>query len=217
MYAALEHAWRTQLGSVPSRASLLVLLSQWALETGRGHAMWCWNVGNAKHVDGDGHDFTYFACDEVIGGKVVWFYPDNPACCFRAFSSLDAGVADYLDLIHRRFARSWPSVEAGNPDAFAHALKFQGYYTADEWQYARTLVALFNEFSSTIGHAFDLHMTAGVQAALNHLGAAPPLTVDGSNGPKTLAAVRTFQLAHGLVADGVVGPQTAAALGTALR
>ena len=38
------------------------------------------------------------------------------------------------------------------------------------------------------------------------------LTVDGKFGPKTLAAVKAYQLAHGLKVDGIVGPQTMAAL-----
>lgn len=54
---------------------------------------------------------------------------------------------------------------------------------------------------------------AQVQAKLNALGANPPLTVDGSNGPKTIAAVKAFQNAKGLKADGLVGPLTLAAMG----
>jgi peptidoglycan hydrolase-like protein with peptidoglycan-binding domain len=49
-----------------------------------------------------------------------------------------------------------------------------------------------------------------LQTLLNAHGAN--LTVDGSFGPGTLAAVKTFQGRHGLAVDGIVGPDTKAAL-----
>lgn len=52
---------------------------------------------------------------------------------------------------------------------------------------------------------------AMVQRRLNELGYGP-LTVDGSFGPMTEAAVVAFQADHGLDVDGIVGPYTWAAL-----
>lgn len=216
VFAALRRAWEAQFGHAPQRTSLLVLLAQWALETGRGHAMHCYNLGNAKHVPNDGRDWTFFACNEVIAEHIKWFYPDDPACCFRAFKTLDEGAADYLSLISRaRFAFAWPAVLAGDPGEFSHALKAKGYYTADESQYTRSLQSLFLEFSRTVGNALDLHSVRGQQAALNALGAQPPLAVDGRFGPKTAAAVRWFQVHHGLEADGVADSKTVQALAVA--
>ena len=47
-----------------------------------------------------------------------------------------------------------------------------------------------------------------LQCALNSTGASPALVVDGIFGPKTEAAVKTYQKSHGLVQDGIVGPKT---------
>jgi peptidoglycan hydrolase-like protein with peptidoglycan-binding domain len=55
-----------------------------------------------------------------------------------------------------------------------------------------------------------------IQSALNALGTSPPLTVDGKMGPRSIAAIKSFQLSHGLVADGVAGPKTKIALQTAV-
>ena len=49
-----------------------------------------------------------------------------------------------------------------------------------------------------------------LQQLLNQHGAN--IVADGDFGPNTLAAVRTFQSAHGLAVDGIVGPNTKAAL-----
>jgi putative chitinase len=58
--------------------------------------------------------------------------------------------------------------------------------------------------------------TVWVQQSLNRLGAEPPLIVDGSFGPGTMAAVKAFQQAHGLEVDGKVGPRTITAIEQAL-
>lgn len=51
-----------------------------------------------------------------------------------------------------------------------------------------------------------------IQRALNTLGASPPLVMDGKLGPKSVAAVKSFQTAHGLTPDGIAGPKTKTAL-----
>ncbi len=173
MAHALIAAWSALFGMhPPSRESIALLLGQWALETGRGRSMMCWNAGNVKSHEGDGHSFCFFACNEVLtpaqvahyvagaeprtDGKpgpnavatspsVVWFYPSHPGCRFRAFHTIDEGAVDYLGLLNRRFAKAWPAVLAGDPTAFSHALKAQGYYTAPEASYTAGVVALFRE------------------------------------------------------------------------
>ncbi|MCW3473269.1 peptidoglycan-binding protein [Limobrevibacterium gyesilva] len=60
--------------------------------------------------------------------------------------------------------------------------------------------------------AADDDSTRALQQALNDVGAAPKLDVDGLAGPSTEAAIRWFQQAAGLTVDGVAGEITWAAL-----
>ncbi len=65
-------------------------------------------------------------------------------------------------------------------------------------------------------NAIDLGTYAGVQRALNALGATPPLDVDNEPGSLTERAIAVFQNKAGLKVDGVVGPATIFALTEAL-
>jgi hypothetical protein len=150
LYRELGDAWVRLCGSEPTRASLLVLLAHWALETGFGHSCWNWNFGNSKHVAGDGRDFYQIRCNEVVNGVVVWLDPPNPGCSFRAFDSIAAGVVDYLTLLRGQFGFAWPHVEAGDPAAFCHALKQRGYYTADEALYTAGVVRCYHQLEASI-------------------------------------------------------------------
>jgi hypothetical protein len=145
LYASLRRAWPDA-----GRSSLLVLLSHWALETGFGHYCHLFNLGNAKHVPGDGHDYTQFRCNEIIGGKVVWISPPDPGCSFVAFPDLDTGAAYYLGQLRGRFQSAWPFVEAGDVVGFCHALKLAHYYTADEGLYTAGVTRCYHQLDGTI-------------------------------------------------------------------
>jgi hypothetical protein len=217
LFGALSRAWQKAFNETPHRTSLLVLLAQWALETGRGHSMHCYNLGNVKSAQKSG-DWCFFRCNEIINGKEVWFEPDHPACCFRAFASLDDGALDYLNTLHDRFKPAWPAVVAGDPQSFVHLLKINRYFTADEAQYTRSVVSLFNEFSRTLpltvgsatsGAAMpDIYSPAGLSQTLTGLG----FPADPND---STSAVRAFQASQGLVTDGIAGRITLATLAKA--
>jgi peptidoglycan hydrolase-like protein with peptidoglycan-binding domain len=76
-----------------------------------------------------------------------------------------------------------------------------------------TLDSMKNLFTAG---SMPITTNANVQHALNVLGASPVLAEDGVFGPKTIAAIKAFQIAHGLAADGVAGPKTKTALSLAL-
>jgi hypothetical protein len=173
---ALWKAWQGFFGSTPKKESIWVLASQWSLETGHGRSMWGYNLGNVKSREGDGYDYQFFTCNEILvksqaeklaaedpehakisstradGTCIIWFYPKHPACRFRAFKSLLEGATDYIALLARRFDKAWPAVSAGDPAAFSHLLRVQRYYTADEQAYTSQLVSIFKSYAKL---AFD--------------------------------------------------------------
>lgn len=147
---ALVNAWTLLFGAGPTARSVAVLLSQWALETGRGKSCYASNLGNARPptTRGDTLCCQLTHVSEIIGGREYFFAPPSRGSTFRAFESLDEGAAWYLNSLHTRFAHAWPAVIAGDPTAYSLALAESHYYTANPAQYTRTMVALFNEFLS---------------------------------------------------------------------
>lgn len=161
---AVVRGWPAVEGDIPLEASIAVLFAQYMIETG-GAACWNYNIGNVKHVKGDGYDYQMLngvwegvspaTADQLIAGgqakadpsadhqkavgvsrRSVIFMPPHPATWFRAFSTLDEGMAEHLGLLKKRFTKAWPFVLSGDFVAFAHALHDQHYFTADPTSYA---------------------------------------------------------------------------------
>jgi hypothetical protein len=177
MFVALWRAWIDAFETTPMRNSILLLIAHWALETGWGKSMHCFNVGNVKSREGDGRDFCFFACGEEVPKATadawlhaapslvhvkrwyvrdeqmlasVWIEPDHAACRFRAFRTLEEGATDYLALLRRRFSTAWPFVCTGDPVGFVRALKQARYFTADAGVYAASVRSIFSKLQTEL-------------------------------------------------------------------
>lgn len=147
---AIVHGWRCYFGGDPKRESLLVLLAQSALETGRWSAIHCFNFGNIKSAPGDGRSWTFFRCNELLDGKWCWFDPPHPQTRFRAYDSAEEGAVDYVALLVRRYTAAWGAVTVGDPGAFVDCLKRGMYFTAPIEPYRRNVISLFREFDKAL-------------------------------------------------------------------
>jgi hypothetical protein len=93
------------------------------------------------------------------GGKIdVVIIPKHPYCCFRAFATLDAAMADHLATLAGTFPTGYAGLLTGDPDAFAHGLKAGRYYTALESEYAAGLKWRLREIA---GKVPDTHLVWG--------------------------------------------------------
>jgi hypothetical protein len=130
--ALISSALESELGRVPTDAEIKILLAQSALETGFWQKMWNWNFGNSVAAPGS----PFFVLHEAS----VHHY--------RPFSSAWQGAAYFVALIRRRFARAWSLLGAGDPVAFAYALKAQNYYEAPAAAYGAHLAELYRKFGA---------------------------------------------------------------------
>jgi len=150
---AFIRAWQNlYAGRAPTQAQCGVLYAQWIVETG-GRNCWNWNIGNVKVSQAQvAENLPWVDLPgtwEMIGGKRVVLPDGDPGRRFRAYSSLDSAMWEHLKFLRdTRYAPSWPFVESGDPDGFAHALKRQGYYTAPAADYARIMGAAFKTFET---------------------------------------------------------------------
>jgi putative chitinase len=140
----------------------------------------------------------------ALGAKVGLDLVNEPDLVSVPANALECGVADFILCGCLPFAQA--------DDVSGVTLHLNGGHVGlnerTQWL-ARWKTALGSQNPA-------LHSTAWLQASLNKLGADPALTPDGTYGPMTAAAVKTFQTSHGLTVDGKIGPETLAAVDAAL-
>jgi hypothetical protein len=185
MGIALSVAWTKLWGDIPTYKSILILQAHYALETGDGQSLVCFNVGNKRTGKGYTGDYCTFMTWEIEHGQRV-----NQLGDFRAYPDLTAGCVDYLKgLKNGNFAKAWPLVLAGDPREFAIKLKEAHYYTAPLADYIK---AMESRFYGIAGKG-KLTTQDELIAALISVG---------------YSDVKSYQAARGLTVDGIAGPMT---------
>lgn len=137
---ALESAWPEILGEEPDRETTLLLVAQSAFEDGWWRACWNFNLENAKHVDGDGLDFYYVACDEYLHGVLKKLEPPDPGCRFRAFGSLAEAVRNWIRLMAKQYPKALAAAKTHNPTSFCAELHAEKFYTDNIGHYTLEVV-----------------------------------------------------------------------------
>lgn len=167
MRAALKDAIR----SSPSDPVLALALAKTALETGRWTSIHCSNWGNVKAGPRYAGMYTSFKCNEVLGGKVVWFAPEgqlsskdgilvgkrydvppgHPQTRFRAYANEFDGAYEYVEFVASgRYVDAWKELLEGDAAGYVQALHRKGYFTADPAVYSKAVVSLQKEFEKRL-------------------------------------------------------------------
>lgn len=157
----------------PSDEVVALVMAKSALETGRWNAIWNDNFGNMKVGRWTGN-YTCIVLNEVIAKRVVWFHPrgqmsmgpsrpdwqivgqewpvppGHPQTRMRAHANKYDGVSQYFALLKARFPRSYAALWSANPKEFVHALKTEGYFTADEEPYRNSVASIQREFINAL-------------------------------------------------------------------
>ena len=182
MFDSLVRVWNKLVGRTPTRAQILMLLAQWALETGNGQSENNFNPGGIKHASGDGYDWTSYTTTEVVNNVT-----QTLTQTFAAYPDLDTGTTAYVNLLQTHYPQAWQSVLDGgtDPTAFATGLKAGGYFTAPVETttgadgktipgYAPGLIARLAQMTSSVPDSEPLTASAGL-SALNPIDATNAL------------------------------------------
>jgi hypothetical protein len=164
---------------------------------------------------------------ETFGIEMVGNYEvgDNAAAVLAALAEkfewgdLADFALGYLGLhFHHDCARdhhACPGSKVGKPDVLARVESVRSQLSPLPRPPAPVTLALAPVPLRNIAPA-RVASVDDIQAALNRLGMRPQLTIDGSYGPATHTAVKTFQSTHGCFVDGWAGPETCKAIEGAL-
>jgi len=199
-------AWRA-LGydAAPTQEQVGVIYAQWMTETG-GAACWNWNIGNVKVSQGEVNAGVPWidlpGTTEYIAGERKKLPEGDPGRRFRAFFSLDEGMAEHVAFLrNRRFKHCWPFVEAGDPVGFTHAIKAgadgkegtnDDYFTAPIGMYVRAMQDHFVRWMNAAAYHDAVK-------ELEELAEAPTLTdLEPVTQP---APVVDFEIVHPLTYD----------------
>lgn len=148
MAQAIIESWKELFnGTVPTKDQVAMVLAQNALETGHRKSLWNFNIGNIT-TDGKG-SFDFFddleTNEQIAPGS--W---KKMNLKYRAYPTLKDGMKDYLKLLSgKKYSNAWEHIINPNAISFSKALKQQGYYTADEAKYTKTMKSLFDRFSKS--------------------------------------------------------------------
>lgn len=115
--------------------NLPFLLAQVAFETGHYK-----NAG--ARIDNNFSGIRYFGQAGATAGTPA---PKNEGKApYAHYADADAWAKDYLRIL-TRVGKAKP-LQATTPEEFAHALKLNGYYTADESKYAAGIKSLYKNY-----------------------------------------------------------------------
>lgn len=157
-------------GFAPEAIDCAIIVGKLVMECGwwnaldRKQSCWCWNVGNirGRAPSGDfcllrgAHEFARpdrvpkgatiipTPAGHVTPAGMVAYLPPPETQEFRAYASIEEACDDYVEVLSRRFQRSWRQFvgEGTDPALFVDAMKADGYFTGDVTNYRNVAVAV---------------------------------------------------------------------------